>query len=153
MTFCYRGNNKLIQIFIIQCSIHIISQGLQIHFKKFPSLLFHYHFSDYFLSSPYNFLKMYNLFVVIQSYPTLGEPLDCNMPGFPVFHHLSELAQTHVHWVGDATQPTQPMSSPSPPDSIFPSIRVFSNESGLCIRWTKYWSFLFMISLSSEYSG
>ena len=74
------------------------------------------------------------------------------MPGFPVLQHLPELAQTHVHCVSDAIQPS-PLSSPSPPPSIFPSIRDFSNESVLCIRWPKYWSFSFSISPSSEYSG
>ena len=47
--------------------------------------------------------------------PTLCNPMDCSTPGFPVFRHLSELAQTHVHRVGDAIQPSHPLSSPSPP--------------------------------------
>ena len=75
------------------------------------------------------------------------------MPGFPVHHQLLELAQTHVHRVGDAIQPSHPLSSPSPPASICLCIRVFSNESVLLIRWPKYWSFSFSISPSSEYSG
>ena len=54
------------------------------------------------------------------------------------------------HWVGDAIQPFHPLSSPSPP-SIFPSIRVFSSESALCITWPKYWSFSFNISHSNEH--
>ena len=57
-----------------------------------------------------------------QSYLTLCNPMDCSIPGFPVHHQLLELAQTHVHQVGDAIQPSHPLSSPSPP-SIFPSIR------------------------------
>ena len=65
---------------------------------------------------------------------------------------IPEPAQTHVHWVSDAIQPSHPLSSPSPP-SIFPSIRVFSNEADLCIRLPKYWSFSFSISPSNEYSG
>ena len=69
------------------------------------------------------------------------------MPGFPVLHHLPEPAQTHVHWVGDAIQPSHPLPSPSLLPSIFPSIRVFSNESVLYIGWPKYWSFSFSISL------
>ena len=47
--------------------------------------------------------------------PTLGDPMDCSMPGFPVLHYLPELAQTHVHWVDDAIKPSHPLSSPSPP--------------------------------------
>ena len=82
---------------------------------------------------------------VAQSCLTLCDPMDCNMPGLPVNHQLPELAQTHVHWVSDATQPFHPLSSPSPPTLIFPSIRIFSNESALCIKWPKYWSFSFNI--------
>ena len=52
---------------------------------------------------------------VTQSWPTLWDPVDCSVPGFPVFHHLLEFAQPHVHWVGDAIQPSHPLSSSSPP--------------------------------------
>ena len=61
--------------------------------------------------------------------------------------------QTHVHWASDATQPSNPLSSPSPPAFSLHSIRVFSNESALHIRWPKCWSFSFSISPSNEYSG
>ena len=73
-----------------------------------------------------------------------------SMPGFSVHHLLLELAQTHVHWVSDAIQPSCPLSTPSP--LVFPSIRIFSNESALLIRWPKYWSFSFSICPSNEYS-
>ena len=89
---------------------------------------------------------------VAQLCPTLYNPMDCSMPGFPVLHHFPEFAQTHVHWVADAIQPSHPLLSLLLP-SVFPNIRVFSNESALCIRWPKYWSFSFSISPSSEYSG
>ena len=79
--------------------------------------------------------------------------MDCSTPGFPVNHQLLEFTQTHVHPVGDAIQPSHPLSSPSLPPSIFPSIRVFSNESALHIRLPKYHSFIFSISSSNEYSG
>ena len=78
--------------------------------------------------------------------------MGCSTPGFPVHHQLWELAQTHVHQVSDAIQPSHPLSSPSL-TSIFPSIRVFSNESVLHIRWPKYWSISFSISPSNAYSG
>ena len=52
---------------------------------------------------------------VIQSCPTFCDPMDCSMPGFPVIHQLPELAQTHVHRISDAIQPSHPLSSPSPP--------------------------------------
>ena len=71
--------------------------------------------------------------------------------GFPVHHQLPELAQTHAHLVSDATQPSHPLSSLLP-HSIFPSIRVFSMESVLHLRWPKYWSFSFSISPYNEYS-
>ena len=52
---------------------------------------------------------------VAQSCPTLCNPMDCSMPGFPDHHRLSELTCTHVHWVSDVIQPSHPLSSPSPP--------------------------------------
>ena len=52
---------------------------------------------------------------VTQSCPTLCDPTDCSMPGLPVYHQLPEFTRTHVHWVGDAIQPSHPLSSPSPP--------------------------------------
>ena len=78
--------------------------------------------------------------------------MDCSMPGFPVLHQLLELAQTHAHSVADAIQPSHPLRPLLLP-LIFSSIKVFSNELALCIRWPKYWSFSFSISLSNEYSG
>ena len=98
----------------------------------------------------------YQFSLVSQSCPTLWDPMDGSAPGLPVHHQLPELTQTHVHRVGDAIQPSHPLSPrllllPS----IVPSIRVFSNGSALCIRWPKYWSFSFSFSISpsSEYSG
>ena len=67
--------------------------------------------------------------------------MNCSTPGFSVLHYLSELAQTDVHWVSDAVQPSHPLSHPSPLALDLPSIRVFSSESVLCIRWPKYWTF------------
>ena len=84
---------------------------------------------------------------------TLCNPMDCSTPGLPVHHKFPKLAQTHVHQVGDAIQPSflrQPLLLLP---SIFPSIRVFSNESALRIRWPKYWSFSFNISPSNEHPG
>ena len=90
---------------------------------------------------------------VAQSCPTLCDSINCSTPGLPVYHQLPESTQTHVHCVGDAIQPSHPLSSLLLLPSIFPSIRVFSNESALCIRWPKYWSFSFNISPSNEHPG
>ena len=84
---------------------------------------------------------------------TLCDPMDCNMPGFPVHHQLPEFAQTHAHRVSNAIQPSHPLSSPSPPPFNLSQQQGLSNESVLCIRWPKYWSFSFSISPSNEYSG
>ena len=97
--------------------------------------------------------SVYQFSSVTQSCPTLCDPMDCRTPGFAVHHQLLELAQTYVHRVGDAIQPSDPLSSLFLLSSIFLSISLFSNESVLCIRWPKYWSFSFSISPSNEYSG
>ena len=79
--------------------------------------------------------------------------MNCSTPGFPVHHHLPEFTHTHVHGVGDAIQPCYPLSSSFPLPLIPPSIRVFSNESTLCMRWPKYWSFSFSIIPFKEHPG
>ena len=89
---------------------------------------------------------------VAQSCPTLCDPVDCSTPGFFVHHQLLKLAQTHVHWVGDAIKPSHPLLSPSPPALSL------SQHQGLFkwvlhIRWPKYWRFSLNISPSSECSG
>ena len=81
---------------------------------------------------------------VFQLCPTVCDAMDCSTPGFHVLHYIPEFAQTHIHWVNDAIHQSSPLSPPSPPDtSIFPSIRIFSNDLALCIRWPKFWSFSF----------
>ena len=90
---------------------------------------------------------------VAQSCLTLCDPMDCSTPGFLAHHQLLELVQTHDHQVGDAIQPSHPLSSPSSPAFNLSQHQVFSNESVLCIRWPKYWSFSFKTSPSNEYSG
>ena len=79
--------------------------------------------------------------------------MNCSMPGLPIHHQLLEFTQTHVHRVGDAIQPSHPLLSLFLLSPIPPSIKVFSKESTLPMRWPKYWSFSFSIDPSSEYSG
>ena len=79
--------------------------------------------------------------------------MDCTTPGFPVLHHLLEFAEIHVRQVGDAIQPSHPLSSPSPPALNLSQHQGLSNESALCIRWPKYWSFSFIISPSNKHPG
>ena len=74
-------------------------------------------------------------------------------PGLPVHHQLPEFTQTHIHRVSDAIQPSHPLSSSSAPALNRSQHQVFSNESPLCIRWPRYWSFSFSISPSNEYPG
>ena len=88
---------------------------------------------------------------VAKSSLTLCSPGDCSMPESPVLHYLLDSAQIHVHWVSDAIQPSHPLPPLSPLPLIFPSIRVFSRELSLHIRWPKYWSLSFSISSSNEY--
>ena len=96
--------------------------------------------------------KIYQFSSVSQLCLTLSNPMNCSTPGFPVHHQLLEFTQTLIHWV---LMPSNHLFLCHPlllPPSIIPSIRVFSNESALCMRWQKYWSFSFSISPSSEYS-
>ena len=90
---------------------------------------------------------------VAQSCLTLHNPMDCSTPGLPVHHQFPEFTQTHIHW---SVIPSNYLILCCPLlllPSTFLSIRVFSNESVLCTRWPKYWSFGFNISLSNEHSG
>ena len=90
---------------------------------------------------------------VTQSCPILCNPMNHSTPGLPVHHQLPEFTQTHVHWI---VMPSNHLILCRPLlllPSIFPSIRVFSKESALCLRWPKYWSFSFNISPSNEHLG
>ena len=90
---------------------------------------------------------------VTQSSTTLCDPMNCSMTGFHVHHQLLELIQTHVHRVGDAIQPSHPLSSPSPSFNLSQHQGLFKEESPLHMRWLKYWSFSFNISSCNEHPG
>ena len=93
------------------------------------------------------------LLSVTQSCPTLCDPMNHSTADFPVHHHFPEPTQTLVHCIGDTIHHLILCCPLLLLPSAFPSIRVFPNESALCIRWLEYWSFSFSISLSNEYSG
>ena len=90
---------------------------------------------------------------VAQSCPTLCDAMNHSMPGLSVHHQLPEFTQTQVHWVGDAIQPSHPLSSPSLLALNLSQHQGLYNESSLRIRWPKYWSFSFNISPSNEHPG
>ena len=117
-------------------SMDYIVQGI----AKSWTWLSDFHFSFLFKSGVYWCLIVNRSLLLIFSYQlclTLCHPRDYSKPGSPVHHHLLEHAQTHAHRISDAIQPSRPPSSPSLLTSIFPSIRVFPNESVLHIRWPK----------------
>ena len=98
-------------------------------------------------------MKATSVSSVAQSCLILCDPMNCSTPGLPVHHQLLELTETHIHRVSDAIQPSilcHPLLLLPP---IPPSIRVFSNESTLHMRWPKYWSFSFSITPSKEIPG
>ena len=99
------------------------------------------------------FLSSVQFRLVAQSCPTLCDPMNCSTPGLPVPHQLPESTQIHVYCASDAIESSHHLSSSSAPALNLPKIRVFSNESALCIRWPKYWSFSFNISPSNEHPG
>ena len=85
--------------------------------------------------------------------PVLCKLMDYSTPGFPVLHNLLDFAQTHVHWVSDAIQPSHPLFPPSPPALNLFQHQGFSSESSLHVRWPKDWSFSFSISPSMNIQG
>ena len=87
-------------------------------------------------------------------------PMNCSTPGLSVHHQLPEFTQTHVHRVGDAIQPSHPLSSPSPPapnpsqhQGLFQWVNSWGWPNSWGMRWPKYWSFSFSISPSNEHPG
>ena len=91
--------------------------------------------------------------LVAQLCLTLRDPIDCSTPGFPVHHQLPELTRTHVHWVGDAVQPSHPLSSTSPLTFNLSQHQGLFQRVRSSHQVAKYWSFGFSLSPSSGYSG
>ena len=105
-----------------------------------------------FSISPFSSTHLFNS-VQALSQVWLCDPMRCSTPGFSVHHQLQEVTQTHAHRVDDSSNHLILCHPLLLQPSIFPSIKVCSNEPVLCIKWAKYWSFSFSISSSSEYSG
>ena len=103
-------------------------------------------------TQPYIYISVELLFSHSVVFNSL-RPFDCSTPGFPVLQYLQELAQSCVHWVVMPSNHLILCHSIFLLPSVFPNIRVFSDEPTLHIRWAKYWSFSLSTSPSSEYSG
>ena len=108
------------------------------------------HMTPRVLSYKCHVCKMFQFSSVAQSLLTLCDPMDCSTSGFPVHHQLPELAQTHLHGVSDAIQPSHPLLSPSPPVINLSQHQGFSNESALSSSGQSVGS---SASASNEYSG
>ena len=105
-------------------------------------------------SAPRNLVEqVFQFSSVTQLCLTLCDAMNRSTPGFPVHHQLPEFTQTHFHRVSDSIQPSHPWPPLLLLPPIPPSIRVFSNESTIHMRWSKYWSFSFSISTSKEHPG
>ena len=130
-------------ILVFEC--WVLSYALHSHLSPLSrDPLFPLHFLPLGWFSSVQLLSRVRLFVT---------PWTAACLGLPVHRQLPKFIQTHVHWVGDAIQPSHALCPLLLLPSIFPSISVFSNESALFIRWPKYWSFSFSISPSNEYLG
>ena len=111
------------------------------------------HYSQEEIYYTFVFITSDQIRSVTQSCPTLCDPMNRRTPGLPVHHQLPEFAETHVHRVSDAIQPSHPLSSPSPLAPNPSQHQSLSNESTLHMRWPKYWSFSFSIIPSKEIPG
>ena len=109
-------------------------------------LLLNFSFLQFSLIPRNQVLSCHQFSSVTQSCPTLCNPMNCSTPGLPVHHQLPELTQSQVYGVSDAIQPSHPLSSPSPP-APNPSQPSESFPMSQLLRWPKYWSFSFSISL------
>ena len=160
LQFHYNEVEFLFFNFCLICSAFLCFLTLRIIFQQFWEILSQYHIHYPFNYILFLFLTDIAMLVsvvlvssVAQLCPTLCDPMNLSAPGLPVHHQLPEFTQTHIHRVGDAIQPSHLLSSPLLLPSIPPSIRVFSTESTLLMRWPKYWSFSFSISPSNEHPG
>ena len=127
-------------------------RSADLHLRS-PSPIDEHCYKHQIISSAFTQIELDYCFSVARSCLTLCDSMDRSRPGFPVLHYFPEFAQTHVHWVGDAIQPSHPVVPFSSYPQPFAAWRYFSSESALHIRWPEYWSFSFNISPCNEYSG
>ena len=135
--------------------LRILSKYIKLLFKEVYAQELRLHFKCWICPCHIAKLESYSFSVssVTRSCPTLCDPMDCNTTGFPVHHHSRSLLKlVSIELVASSSHLILCRPLLFLP-SIFPGIRVFSNESVLCIRWPKYWSFSFSINPSNEYSG
>ena len=134
-------------------SVNCLNYFSQRRFPSFNSKCMFY-FGFHCRTQNDNVKVIYVQFIsVSQSCLALCDPMNCSTPGLPVLHQLTESTETHVHWVGDAIQPSHLLSSPPPPAPNPSQHQGLSNESACHIRWPKYWSFRFSINPSNEHPG
>ena len=137
--------------------ILLISVSLLIYIK-FRNFSFKYSLNYFiihirFLEERYKYCRFLCCCSVANLFPTLCSPMDCSTPGLPVLHRLPKFVQTHLHRVGDATQPSHPLSSPSPPAPHPSQHQGLFQRINSSTRWPKYWSFSLSISPSNEHTA
>ena len=144
------GVSALKKLWIVCCSVTklcpFFCDPMDCGMPGFPLLHYLPEFAQIHILNFEYTLELHQFSSVAQSCLTLCDPMNHSTPGLSVHHQLLESTQTYAHWVSDAIQPSHPLSSPLLLPSIFSSIRVFSNELALHIRWPKYRSFSFSIS-------
>ena len=135
--------------------IFFIVFSLSVEFKSGSLMSFNFFWQFLWMDFPFLFFKdrLPQFSSVTQLCPNFCDLMDCNTPGFPTHQYLPKLAQTHVHWVCDAIQPSHPLSSPSPPAfNLSQHQGLFKSVSSLH-QVARYWGFNLSISLSNEYLG
>ena len=143
----YNGSTQVSQLFHLSILLFLLYK------EKHVKLSYHLGLAESERDTSPNLAQLHVGCSVTQSYPTLCNPMDYSMPGFPVLHNLQSLFKfmsIQSVMLSNHLILSHPLLLLL---SIFPNIRVFSNESIVCIRWPKYWSFSFSISSSNEYSG
>ena len=141
----------------MRCSRQEYWSGLPFPYPVFPVVIYKYTLKNCLTECSLILFTKYWYFCcccsVTKKCLTLCNPMDCSMPVLPAPHYLKEFAQVHIHWISDAFKPSHPLPPSSPFAFNVSQLQGLTNESAVCIRWWKCWSFSFSISPSNEYSG